>query len=194
MYKGPLDVQSLPALPCQIPFCFHFLLFLLHSCNFTRSGGGSWWNNAHFFPPWEAFSSIRWEKKAYSWVQGEGKSRARRLWRGHERVSKERQEKSQWQRWLLLQRTGVTLLTQWEEGRAGDKCSGASSQRQENLCLHTSACFCRARRKQQSQQTLPWASISQPLVKEAKGGTQNDDAWAWLMFEHRNYKSGIKLQ
>lgn len=56
-------------------FCFPFLLFLLHSCDFTRSGGGSWWNNAHFFPPvGGSLSSIRWEKKAYSWVEGEGKS------------------------------------------------------------------------------------------------------------------------
>lgn len=129
-----------------------------------------------FFPRGRLSHPSGGRKKAYSWVQGEGKSRARRLWRGHERGSKERQEKSRRQRWLLLRRTGVTLLTQWEEGQAGDKCSGASSQRQQNLCLHTSACFCRARRKL----SLTWASVSQPLVKEAKGGAHNDDAWAWI--------------
>lgn len=52
-------------------FCFT-LLFLLHSCSFTWSGGGNWWNNV-FFP-----------------MRGREKER-----RGHERVSKEKQKESQ---------------------------------------------------------------------------------------------------
>lgn len=168
--------------PVRFLFCFHFLLFLLHSCDFTRSGGGSWWNNAHFLPPVRLSHPSDGRKKPIPGSRGKERAGREDYEEAMREVLRKRQEKSQRQRWLLLQRTSVTLLTQREEGQAGDKCSGASSQRQENLCLHTSACFCRACRKQQSQQTLAGASVSQPLVKEAKGGAQNDDAWAWFVF------------
>lgn len=63
----------------------------------------------------------------YTGVQEQEKRKVRRFWGGHERVSKEKQKKSERRSdYCCGERACVSHLTQQEEGRAGDKCSGAS--------------------------------------------------------------------
>lgn len=123
----PNNVQRAPW--CTISFslflfCFPFLLLLLtHSCpsqQRVETGG------MVFFPP--TFMSIGsvGGGDTYTWGPGtrkeEGEEILRRTWDNFSGKA----EKEWKAEWLLLWRACVSHLTQQEEGRAGDKCSGAS--------------------------------------------------------------------
>lgn len=195
MYKGPLDVQSLSAPPLSDSFFVPLFSFFFSTPAPLPSQEEEAGEIMLIFPPCERLSHPSGErKKPIPGSKGKEEQGEKIMKRPWERFWGKAGEESTAQVITAAEnRRDSPLLTQWEEGRAGDKCSGASSQRQQNLRFHTSACFCRARRKQQSQQTLTWASVSQPLVKEAKGGAQSDDARAWLVFEPLQIRHKITI-
>lgn len=167
-------------------FCFPFLLFLLtHSCP-SQQRVETAKIMLFFFPALISIGAGKGGGDTYSWVQEEGKRRVRRFWRGHERVSKEKQKKSQRRSdYCCRERMWVTSLSR----RKDKQVINAAGCRQERLRLRTSSGFCSAHRNNtvqqpsQSRQTLAhiWAS-AQPLMKETKSRALNYDAWASLRF------------
>lgn len=159
MYKGPLDVQSLSA-------CSFFVFLFSFSSNPLlplSAEGGNWWN-ALFPPTFMSIGSVGGEIPIPG-VQEQEKRKVRRFWGGHERISKEKQKKSERRSdYCCGERAWVTSLSR----RKDEQVINAAGRR-----LRTSSGFCSTHtnntvwQPSQSGQTLThiWAS-AQPLMKE----------------------------
>lgn len=147
-----------------VPFLFSFSPLSSNPLSFHPLSRGWKLVECSFFPPLSCPSGW-WGGDTYTGVQEQEKRKVRRFWGGHERISKEKQKKSERRSdYCCGERAWVTSLSR----RKDEQVINAAGRR-----LRTSSGFCSAHtnntvwQPSQSGQTLThiWAS-AQPLMKE----------------------------